>query len=65
MMQPRTQKNRLTQAVALALGLSMSSAWAANEIKDINVDLMPDGSTQIRFVMSEHMQAAPANFVIE
>ena len=65
MMQPRTQKNRLTQAVALALGLSMSSAWAANEIKDINVDLMPDGSTQIRFVMSEPMQAAPANFVIE
>lgn len=59
MMQPHTPKNRLTQAIALALGLSLSSAWAANEIKDINVDLLPDGSTQIRFVMAEPMQAAP------
>ena len=65
MMQPHTPKNRLTQAIALALGLSLSSAWAANEIKDINVDLLPDGSTQIRFVMAEPMQAAPSNFVIE
>ncbi|MGD9888662.1 MAG: type IV pilus secretin PilQ [Halothiobacillaceae bacterium] len=65
MMQPHTSKNRLTAAIALALGLSLSSAWAANEIKDINVDLMPDGSTQIRFIMNEPMQAAPANFFIE
>jgi type IV pilus assembly protein PilQ len=65
MMQPHSPKNRLTQAIALALGLSLSTAWAANEIKDINVDLLPDGSTQIRFVMAEPMQTAPSNFVIE
>lgn len=65
MMQPNTPKNRLTQAITLALGLSVSSAWAANTIKDINVDLLTDGSTQIRFVMAEPMQTAPSNFVIE
>ncbi|OYY73026.1 MAG: hypothetical protein B7Y40_10640 [Gammaproteobacteria bacterium 28-57-27] len=65
MMQPNTPKNRLTQAITLALGLSMSSAWAANAIKDINVDLLTDGSTQIRFIMAEPMQATPSNFVIE
>ncbi len=43
----------------------MSSAWAANAIKDINVDLLTDGSTQIRFIMAEPMQATPSNFVIE
>ena len=65
MTQPTSPKNRLTQAIALALGLSLSTAWAANEIKDINVDMLQDGSTQIRFVMAEPMQAAPTNFVIE
>lgn len=65
MTQPTSPKNRLTQAIALALGLSLSTAWAANEIKDINVNLLPDGSTQVRFVMAEPMQTAPSNFVIE
>ena len=65
MTQPTSPKNRLTQAIALALGLSLSTAWAANEIKDINVGMLQDGSTQIRFVMAEPMQAAPTNFVIE
>ncbi|MDD2892370.1 MAG: type IV pilus secretin PilQ family protein [Halothiobacillaceae bacterium] len=43
----------------------MSSAWAANTIRDVNVDLLTDGSTQIRFIMAEPMQSAPSNFVIE
>ncbi len=65
MTQPTTPKNRLTQAITLALGLSLSSAWAANEIKDINVNMLQDGTTQIRFVLAEPMQAPPTNFVIE
>ncbi len=65
MMQPHTSKNRLTQAIALALSLSVSSAWAANQIQDVNVDVLPDGTTQIRFVMAEPLQAKPSNFVIE
>lgn len=65
MMQPIASHNRLAQAITLALGLSLSSAWAANEIKDINVDLLQDGTTQIRFVMAEPVQATPTNFVIE
>lgn len=73
MMQPHTPKNRriqaMTHAVTLALGLSITSAfapaWAGNEIKDINVDLLQDGSTQVRFIMASPLQAVPSNFVID
>ncbi len=65
MMQPTSPQSRLTQAIALALGLSLSTAWAANEIQDIKVDLLQDGTTQIRFVLTEPLKATPTNFVID
>jgi type IV pilus assembly protein PilQ len=73
MMQPHSHKNRriqaITHAVTLALGLSITSAfapaWAGNEIKDIDVTLLQDGSTQVRFIMAAPLQTVPSNFVID
>ncbi len=60
-----SRKHRLAQGIALALGLGLQAAWAANVIEDMQVTQTPDGGMQIRFTLDAPPENPPRHFSIK